>query len=70
MPRKPLNPYLKYGNLAIQMGLIIGLFVWGGQKLDARYNAGSTPVWTIVLSLVGIAASLYIVIKDVLKPEK
>jgi hypothetical protein len=62
------NPFLKYGNLAIQMGVIIGLSVWGGQKLDSHYK-NITPVFTIVLSLLGIGASLYLVIKDLIKPK-
>jgi F0F1-type ATP synthase assembly protein I len=62
------NPFFKYGNLAIQMGLIIGLSVWGGQKLDGHYK-NATPVFTIVLSLLGIGAALYLVIKDLIKPK-
>lgn len=66
--RKQPNPLFRYGNMAIQMAVIIGLAVWGGQKLDKR--AGSkTPVYTIVLSLVGIAAALYLAIKDLINPK-
>jgi F0F1-type ATP synthase assembly protein I len=63
------NPYLKYGNMAIQMAVIIGLAVWGGQKLDAHFG-NTTPIYTIVLSLVGIFASLYLIIKDLIQPKK
>jgi F0F1-type ATP synthase assembly protein I len=42
--------------------------VWGGQKLDSHYK-NITPVFTIVLSLLGIGASLYLVIKDLIKPK-
>lgn len=55
--------------MAIQMGVVIGLFAWGGKKLDA-YNHNQKPVWTIVLSLIGIAAALYLAIKDSVKPPK
>lgn len=64
--RKQPNPLFKYGNMAIQMAVIIGLFAWGGQKLDQR-SGTTTPVWTIVLSLSGIGIALYLVIRDVMK---
>jgi F0F1-type ATP synthase assembly protein I len=64
--QKQPNPFIKFSNLAIQMGLIIGLGAWGGHKLDQHYKT-SKPVWTIVLSLLGIAAGLYVVLKDFIK---
>ncbi|MBI2723053.1 MAG: AtpZ/AtpI family protein [Bacteroidetes bacterium] len=67
-PKQP-NPFLKYSNLALQMGVTIGLGAWGGNKLDQHYK-NSTPVFTIVLSLLGIAAALYLVLKDFIKPQK
>jgi hypothetical protein len=69
MPPKQRNLFFRYGNLAIQMGSIIGLSVWGGQKLDERYNPDGTPIYTIVLSLIGIGAALYVVIKDIIRPK-
>lgn len=51
------------------MGVIIGLSVWGGQKLDEKYG-NSIPVFTIVLSLLGIIASMYLVLKDFINPKK
>jgi len=66
--QKQPNQFVKFSNLAIQMGLIIGLGAWGGHKLDQHYNT-SKPVWTIVLSLLGIAAGLYVVLKDFIKPK-
>lgn len=68
-PQKQPNPLLKYSNLAIQMAVIIGLSAWGGNKLDSYYK-NSTPIFTIVLSLLGIGIALYLVIKDVLKMQK
>ena len=67
-PKQP-NLFFKYGNIAIQMGVIIGLSTWGGQKLDGYYKM-STPVFTIVLSLLGISAALYVALKDFIKPKK
>ncbi|HQQ94221.1 MAG TPA: AtpZ/AtpI family protein [Bacteroidia bacterium] len=64
---RPEN-YLRYANMAVQMALIIALAAWGGKKLDSYYH-NSKPVFTIVLSLVGIAAALYISLKDLIKPK-
>jgi len=68
MPQKQPNPFLKYSNLALQMGVIIGLSAWGGNKLD-NYYKNSTPVFTIVLCLLGIGGSLYLVLKDFINPK-
>lgn len=64
-PKQP-NPFFKYSNLAIQMGAIIGLSSWGGYKLDQHFQ-NREPVYTIILSLLGIFAGLYLVLKDLLK---
>lgn len=48
--------------MAIQMAVIIGGAAWGGTELDA-YQQNEKPVWTIVLSLLGVAASLYFFIR-------
>jgi hypothetical protein len=70
MPQqKQPNLFFKYGNIAIQMGAIIGLSCWGGVKLDEHYE-NKTPVFTIVLSLLGIGAALYLAIKDLINPKK
>ena len=55
--------------MAIQMAVTIGLGAWGGSKLDAYYH-NSTPVFTIILSLLGIFGALYLVLKDLIKPGK
>ncbi len=70
MPQqKPPNLLVKYGNMALQMGLIIGLSTLGGQKLDLYYT-NQTPGFTIVLSLLGIIIAMYLVVKDFIQPKK
>lgn len=69
LPPKQPNSFIKYSNLAIQMGIIIGLSAWGGSKLDT-YLQTKEPYCTIVLSLIGISGSLYLVIKDVIAESK
>jgi hypothetical protein len=41
--------------------------VWGGQKLDEKYPH-SIPLFTIILSLLGICAVLYLALKDFIRP--
>ena len=69
LPRKQPNPFLRFSNIAIQMGAIIGLSTWGGVKLDAHFKT-QRPYYTIVLSLLGIGIALYVVIKDVIDTSK
>jgi F0F1-type ATP synthase assembly protein I len=68
-PSKPLNAYAKYSALGVQMAVIIGGGCYGGFKLDEHYK-NTTPVFTIILSLVSIALAMYIVLKDFIKPGK
>lgn len=69
LPRKQPNKLLRFSNLGIQMGAIIGLSAWGGAKLDEYFNT-KDPYYTIVLSLLGIAAAFYVVIKGVISDSK
>jgi hypothetical protein len=69
MSSKPPNAFFKFSTLAMQMAAVIGLAAWGGQKLDARAG-NKVPVYTIVLSLLGIFAGLYLVLKDFIRPRK
>ncbi|MBS1636407.1 MAG: AtpZ/AtpI family protein [Bacteroidetes bacterium] len=70
-PEKPkqLNSYARYSSLATQMAVIIGGGCYGGYKLD-QYFRNTTPVYTIILSLVSIAIALYLVLKDFIKPDQ
>ncbi len=68
-PQKQPNQLIKYSNLSIQMAVIIGVSVWGGDKLDLYYK-NQTPVFTIVLSLLGIAVAMYVVLRGLIKPGK
>jgi ATP synthase protein I len=66
LPRKQPNQLLRFSNLTFQMGVIIGLSTWGGMKLDEHFKT-KDPYFTIALSLLGIGAALYVVLKDVMK---
>lgn len=49
--------------MGLQMGVAIAVFVYGGIELDKYLE--SDPLWTIVLSLTGVFAGLYLVFKEV-----
>lgn len=74
MEEKPKNEkkgsaYVRFSSMGIQMGVIIGFFTWLGTYLDKK-QLNDTPVWTIVLSLVGVSGALYLIIKEVTKMNK
>ena len=66
---KQRNNYLRFSGIAIQMGAIIGLGAWGGSALDTHYH-NTNKLFTIVLTLLAVAASLYLVIKEVINMSK
>lgn len=66
--KKGLNAYMKYSGLGIQMGLIITVFAFGGLKLDDWLK--TKPVFVVILSLSGVALSLYVFIKQLTTEEK
>lgn len=66
---KQRNNYLRFSGVAIQMGAIIGLGAWGGSSMDAHYQ-NTNKLFTIILTLLAVAASLYLVIKEVINMSK
>jgi len=62
----PLKTYSRYSGIAVQMGVIIFISVWGGMKLD-ELSGNETPVFTIVLSLLGVITAIYTSIKDFIR---
>jgi hypothetical protein len=65
-PQKKTPDILKYSGMATQMLGTILVFTYGGYKLD-EWQQNKTPVWTLVLSLTSIAASLYLLIRGITK---
>lgn len=49
--------------IAIQMGVIIYLFVQLGKWLDATYSDGG-KTFLVICTLVGVAGSLFLVVKQ------
>lgn len=56
------NSYIKYSGIGFQMIGIIGVFTYAGIKLD-QYQQTKTPIYTCLLSLLGVIISLYVIIK-------
>jgi F0F1-type ATP synthase assembly protein I len=50
--------------IAVQMGITIYLFVLLGKFLDTKFNDGD-KLYIIIMTLLGVAISLYAVIKQV-----
>lgn len=61
--KNQLNDYARFSAMGLQMGIIIFLFVWSGQKLD-QYLKFQFPVFTVAGSFLGIGAALYFVIRN------
>ena len=60
---KGTGDFARYTGLAFQMFGIILVTAWGGVKLD-KLTGWHTPVFTIVLSLLGVFAAIYTAVKD------
>ncbi|GAB2534403.1 AtpZ/AtpI family protein [Spirosoma aerophilum] len=58
--------FVQFSGIAFQMLGTIGLGVYAGMKIDAWQN-NHRPIWTIVLSLMAIGASLYLFIRQLTK---
>ena len=61
-----LKSFARYSGLGFQMIVIILITVWGGIKLDKLFDL-ETPVFTIVLSLIGVFAAIYSAVKDFIR---
>jgi F0F1-type ATP synthase assembly protein I len=66
LENKGLNDFGKYSGIAFQMVAVIALTTWGGIKLD-KLAGFEKPVFTIILSLLGVFAAIYTAIKDFIK---
>ncbi|MEN8201518.1 MAG: AtpZ/AtpI family protein [Bacteroidota bacterium] len=58
-----INAFTRYSGMGFQMIAIILLFYWAGSKLDER-SANEKPVYTAILTILGVFAGLYLVLKD------
>lgn len=61
------TPWLKYLGLTAQLLILIALSVYAGIKLDDRLNI--SPLLTVVLPLLVLAATFYKLIKETSKKK-
>jgi len=66
---KQLKKFAALTGIAFEMGAIIFLFAYIGEKLDDYYNFDEQWL-TILFVLLGVTLSLYIVIKQLNKINK
>lgn len=66
MKNKGIENFAKYSAIAFQMIGIILITTWGGVKLD-KLTGFKTPIFTIILSLLGVFVAIYVAIKDFIK---
>jgi ATP synthase protein I len=66
--RPTLESYARYSNLAFQMFAIIGIGIFGGIKLDQWLKTGF-PVFTVLMSIISVAAAIYSAIRGLLKKK-
>lgn len=66
MEEKKNNKFLRFSQMGVVMGVIIGGFTWLGTWLDKQYP-NEKNVWTIVLSLSGVILAMYFMIRDVIR---
>ena len=62
--KKPLNTYVKFAGIGIQMVITILVTTFIGVWLDGKFESIS-PFATIAGSLIGVFVALYVVYKEV-----
>jgi len=60
-----MTAYSRYSTIAVQMVVIILGTTLGGVKLDQV--SGTKPLFTVILSLLGVTSAMWLVIKEALK---
>ena len=63
---KSLIKYARFSAVSFQMGATIFLGAYGGKLLDEKYSVDK-KWFTIVLTLLAVAISLYVVLRQVNK---
>ena len=64
--RKSANVFMRYSGMAFQMIAVLLVAAYSGQWLDDHYQ-NEQPWFTLVLLLIGVTASMYLIIKTVTK---
>ncbi len=62
--QKPIRKYLIFSGIAIEMIIVIFLGAWVGDIAD-DYVKNETPILVLVMMLVGVAISIFILLKRI-----
>lgn len=54
---------VKYSGMSVKIALAILAGVYSGKYLDERW-ALETPIFTLILSMLGLALAMYIIIRE------
>jgi F0F1-type ATP synthase assembly protein I len=63
------NQYLKYGGMALQLFLLLGIGAWLGQLIDRKLGTPK-PYFTIILILLFTAGFFYRLVKDLTRKDE
>ena len=63
-PKKQLNKYIRLTGIGLQMGITIYLASYLGKWLDVKYP-NENNLYTIVLTLAGVAISFYSLLQQI-----
>ncbi len=63
---KGISDFSRYSGIVFQMIAIILITTWGGRQLD-KLAGTEKPLFTIILSLLGVFAAIYTAVKDFIK---
>lgn len=66
LQNKGIRDFARYSGMAFQMVAIILVTTFGGIELD-KLTKSEFPLFTIVLSLLGVFAAIYTAVKDFIK---
>ena len=64
--KRPIPDYIKYTGLGFEFLACILLFVGGGYLLDNKLET-EKPYFMLIMSLLGCAAAIYLVVRKVMK---
>jgi len=65
----PLKNLIKLSGLGIQIGVIVYIFVRFGKWIDLYFN-NKTKIFVAIGAIIGVAVSLYVVLKQLEKIRK
>jgi F0F1-type ATP synthase assembly protein I len=65
---KPINEYARYSGIGFQMIATILIALFAGIKLD-KWLAMKFPLFTLILTLLGVGIAMYVVIKEFVKKK-